>query len=120
LAVDLKGQAPSAAYRPELPETMGRKTVERTTVTIRTYADFSEIVQRTAGERRMTAASFGERFLTSCVERAHRDYIKSESKRLSEGERGIDPLATSQNCLYARLSDSCPYRPANLDPTGAS
>jgi hypothetical protein len=84
--VDLKGQAPSAAYRPESPETMGRKKGERRTVMIRTYEDFAELVLQAAGERRQIAAEFCDRFLTLCVKKAHRDYIKAEWRKLSEGE----------------------------------
>jgi hypothetical protein len=65
---------------------MGRKKGERRTVMIRTYKDFAELVLQAAGERRLTAAEFCDRFLTPCVEKAHRDYIKAESRKPSEGD----------------------------------
>jgi hypothetical protein len=44
------------------------------------------MVLQAAGEWRLTAAEFCDRFLIPCVEKAHREYIKAESKKLSEGE----------------------------------
>jgi hypothetical protein len=71
----------------ELPRTMGRKKGERKTVMVRTYEDFAEKVKQAAGERGMTAAEFCGIFLAPCVERAHRDYINAESKKLSGGSK---------------------------------
>jgi hypothetical protein len=71
---------------PEPTEAMGRKKGERKTVMIRTYEDFAEMVLQAAGERRLTAAEFCDRFLTPCVQKAHRDYIRAESRKLTEGE----------------------------------
>jgi hypothetical protein len=71
---------------------MSRKKRERKTGMIRVYEDFVEMVLQAAGERRLTVADFCDQFLTPCLERAHRDYIKSESKKLagggSQGESG--------------------------------
>jgi hypothetical protein len=66
---------------------MGRKKGERKTVMIRVYEDLAEKVKQASGERGITAAEFGERFLTPCAERAHRDYINAESKRLEGGKK---------------------------------
>jgi len=66
----------------ESPRTMGRKKGERRSVMIRAYEEFAEKVKQASGERGLTAADFCERFLTPCVEKAHRDYIKAESKKL--------------------------------------
>jgi hypothetical protein len=63
--------------------TMGRKKGERRTVMVRTYEEFAEKVKQAAGERGMTAAEFCEVFLTPCADKAHRDYIRAESKKLS-------------------------------------
>jgi hypothetical protein len=52
---------------------------------VRTYEDFAEKVKQAAGERGLTAAEFCDRFLTPCAERAHRDYIRAESKKLEGG-----------------------------------
>jgi hypothetical protein len=54
---------------------------------IAVYEDFAEKVKQASGERGITAAEFGERFLTPCAERAHRDYINAESKRLEGGKK---------------------------------
>lgn len=70
----------------EVPRTMGRKKIERRTVMIRVYEEFAEKVKRASGERGMSAADLCEQLLTPCVERAHREYIKTESKKLSGGE----------------------------------
>jgi len=67
----------------EAPRTMGRKKGERKTVMVRTYEGFAEKVKQAAGERGMTAAEFCDAHLSPCVERAHRDYIRAESKKLS-------------------------------------
>jgi hypothetical protein len=62
---------------------MGRKKGERKTVMVRIYERFAEQVKQAAGERGMTAADYCEVFLTPCVDKAHRDYIKAESKKLA-------------------------------------
>jgi hypothetical protein len=71
----------------ETPRTMGRKKGERKTVMVRAYDDFAERVKQAAGERGMTAAEFCDQFLIPCVDKAHRDYITAESRKL-KGERG--------------------------------
>lgn len=70
----------------EAPRAMGRKKGERKTVMIRAYEDFAEQVKRAAGERGLTAADFCERFLTPCVDKAHREYITAEAKKLAGGK----------------------------------
>jgi hypothetical protein len=70
----------------ESPRTMGRKKSEQRTVMIRTTEGFAEMVKKAAGERGLTIAEFCDKFLTPCADRAHRDYIKAEAKRLSGGE----------------------------------
>lgn len=65
---------------------MGRKKGERRTVMVRTYEDFAEKVKQASGERALTAAEFCDRFLLPCVEKAHREYIKNESRKLAEEE----------------------------------
>ena len=71
----------------EKPRTMGRKKGERKSVMIRAYEDFAERVKQASGERGLTAADFCEQFLTPCVDKAHRDYIKAESKKLGGGDQ---------------------------------
>jgi hypothetical protein len=61
---------------------MGRKKGSRKTVMLRVYEENAELILQFAGERRMTAADFLEKFLLPCGEKAHRDYIVSESKKL--------------------------------------
>lgn len=70
----------------ERPETMGRKKGEQQTVMVRAYKAFAEKVRQAAGERGMTSADFLDRFASACVEKAHRDYIKAESKKLGGEE----------------------------------
>ena len=70
----------------ESVHTMGRKKGERKTVMVRTYEGFADRVKKAAGERGLTAAEFCDRFLLPCVDRAHRDYIRSESKKLAGDE----------------------------------
>jgi hypothetical protein len=69
------------------PRGMGRKKRERKTGMIRVYDDFVAMVLQAAGERRLTAADFADQFLKPCLEKAHRDYIRVEAKRLG-GEHG--------------------------------
>lgn len=71
---------------PERARTMGRKKGERKTVMVRAYEEFAEKVRQASAERGLTAAEFCERFLTPCVDKAHRDYIRAESKKLAGGE----------------------------------
>ena len=68
----------------ELQPTMGRKKSERNTTMVRTYVEFADTLRQAAGERNLSAAEFCEQFLQPCVEKAHRDYIKAESKRLTD------------------------------------
>jgi hypothetical protein len=68
----------------ETARTMGRKKGERKTVMVRTYDEFAERVKQAAGERGLTAADFCDRFLTPCVERAHREYIRAEAMKLAD------------------------------------
>jgi hypothetical protein len=70
----------------ETPPGMGRKKGERKTVMLRAYEDFVEKVKQASGERGLTSADFLDRFLTPCVEKAHRDYIKAEAKKLGGGD----------------------------------
>ncbi len=70
----------------ENPRKMGRKKGTRKTVMVRAYEEFADLVNQAAGERRMTAADFCEKFLAPCAEKAHRDYIKAESKKLAGDE----------------------------------
>jgi hypothetical protein len=72
----------------ESPPTMGRKKGERKTVMIRVYEEFAETVKQASGERGLTAAEFSEVFLAPCVDKAHRDYINAESKKLARGPGG--------------------------------
>lgn len=65
------------------PRTMGRKKGERKTVMVRAYEEFADRVKQASGERGLTAAEFCDEFLTPCVDKAHRDYIKAEAKRLA-------------------------------------
>jgi hypothetical protein len=65
---------------------MGRKKGERRTTLVRVYEEFAEKLTQAAGERRLSVAEFTEKFTTSCVDKAHRDYIRAESKRISGGE----------------------------------
>lgn len=69
----------------EKTATMGRKKSDRKTVMLRAYEDFVERVNQAAGERRMTSADFLDSFVSPCVDKAHRDYIKAESKKLAKG-----------------------------------
>jgi hypothetical protein len=62
---------------------MARKKLEAKTVMVRTYEAFAEKVKQASGERKMSAAEFCEQFLTTCVDKAHRDYIQREAKRLA-------------------------------------
>lgn len=55
----------------------------RKTVMVRVYEDTANAITQAAGERRMTAADFCETFLSPCVEKAHREYIRAESEKLS-------------------------------------
>ena len=64
---------------------MGRKKGERKTVMVRAYDKFAEKVKQASGERGLTAADFCDQFLTPCVEKAHRDYISREAKKLAGG-----------------------------------
>jgi hypothetical protein len=73
---------------PEPTETMGRKKGERKSGMMRVYVEFLELVSQAAAERRITVAEFSERFLTPCADKAHRDYIKSEHKKLAGGGPG--------------------------------
>jgi hypothetical protein len=73
---------------PEPSETMGRKKGERKSAMVRVYVEFHAALQQAAAERQITVAEFAEQFLTPCLERAHRDHIKSEYKRLSGGSHG--------------------------------
>ena len=73
--------------RPEKSAAMGRKKGERKTVMVRAYDTFVEKVKQAAGERGLTAAEFCEQLLMPCVEKAHRDYIKAEARRLGGGEK---------------------------------
>jgi hypothetical protein len=67
----------------EVPRKMGRKKGERQSTMVRVYKEFADKVKRASGERGMTAAEFCEQFLTPCAEKAHRDYIKAETKRIA-------------------------------------
>jgi hypothetical protein len=67
---------------PEKTRTMGRKKGERKTVMVRAYDDFAEQAKQAAAERGLTVAEFLNRFVIPCVEKAHRDYIQAEAKRL--------------------------------------
>jgi len=66
---------------------MGRKKLERRTVMVRVYEEFAERVKQASGERGLTAAEFCEGFLSTCLDKAHRDYIRAESKKLGGGEK---------------------------------
>lgn len=68
---------------PESAQTMGRKKAEKKTTMLRVYEDFAEKVRQASGERGLTAADFCERFQTPCVEKAHREYIRNEAKKLA-------------------------------------
>jgi hypothetical protein len=71
----------------EKPRKMGRKKGERDTGMMRVYDEFTEKVKQASGERGLTAADFCEQFLTPCLDKAHRDYITAEAKRLERGEK---------------------------------
>lgn len=68
------------------PETV--ETVRPRLVAFSVSLDFAEKLKQAAGERGMTAADFCDRFLSPCVEKAHRDYIKAESKKLAGDDKG--------------------------------
>jgi hypothetical protein len=68
--------------RPETIPGMARKKPEKKTVMVRLFQDFAEKVRQASGERGMSAAEFCEKFLSPCLEKAHRDYIKAEARRL--------------------------------------
>jgi hypothetical protein len=70
----------------EAPGKMGRKKGERKTVMIRIYDADAQTVNQAASERRMTVADFFGKHLVPCADKAHRDYIKAESKKL-EGDK---------------------------------
>ncbi len=71
----------------ENPPKMGRKKGERKTVLIRVYEDSAETINQAASERRLTVADFLESHAMSCIEKAHRDYIRAEAKKLDGGEK---------------------------------
>lgn len=78
----MNATAPTEATR-----AMGRKKAsDKKTVMIRVYEDFAETLTQAAGERRLTVAEFTAKFTSPCVEKAHRDYIAAESKRLAGGK----------------------------------
>lgn len=77
----------STATLPDQVDPMARKKDERKTVMVRTYDDFAEKVKRGAGERGISAAEFCDRFLVPCVDRAHKEYITREAKKIA-GEEG--------------------------------
>ena len=66
---------------------MGRKKGEKETVLMRVYKNEADEINQAASERRLTVADFVAGHLKSCVEKAHRDYIKAESKRLEGREK---------------------------------
>jgi len=65
---------------------MASKKADRKTVMVRAYEAFAEKVKQASSERGMTAAEFCESYLTPCVDKAHRDYIQAEVKRLAGGK----------------------------------
>ena len=65
---------------------MGRKKGTRATTLIRSYVEFAGQITQASAERGITVAEFCDRFLTTHVEAAHRDYIATESKRLESPE----------------------------------
>jgi hypothetical protein len=67
-----------------IPNKMGRKKGERKTILIRVYMEDGERINQAASERRMTVADFFERFLIPCTDKAHREYIRDEAKRLED------------------------------------
>ena len=71
----------------EMPPKMGRKKGTRKTVMVRVYEETADLINQAAGERRLTAADFCEQYVIPCADKAHRDYIASESKRL--GGKGV-------------------------------
>jgi hypothetical protein len=71
----------------ESPSEMGRKKSERKTVMIRAFEEFAEKVKQASAERGLSAAEFFEAILTPCVDKAHRDYIDAESRRLKGGDK---------------------------------
>lgn len=65
---------------------MGRKKGEQETTLMRANRDFVELVKRASGERNMTVAEFCHRFLLPCAEKAHRDWLHAELKRMEDGD----------------------------------
>jgi hypothetical protein len=78
--------------RPESTRTMGRKKGTRKTVMLRVYEETAETVLQFAAERRLTAADFVEAYMLPCGEKAHRDYIEAESRKLQKGGPGKDAV----------------------------
>jgi hypothetical protein len=75
----LKGQKSNA---------VGRKKSERKTTLTRLYETSAQKMKHAASERQLTVAEFFERLVEPCVEKAHRDYIKAESKKIAgDGEK---------------------------------
>lgn len=64
---------------------VGRKKSDRKTSLTRLYDSSSKKLKHAAAERQLTVAEFFEAFVEPCVEKAHRDYIKAESKKI-EGQ----------------------------------
>jgi hypothetical protein len=65
---------------------MASKKADRKTVMVRAFEEFAEKLKQASGERGLTAAEFCEVHLTPCVDKAHRDYIQAEAKRLAGGK----------------------------------
>lgn len=64
---------------------MGRKKADRETKLIRVYGEFAQRVNLAATVRGMTVADFCETFLGPSLERAHREFIEAEAKKLDKG-----------------------------------
>lgn len=72
-------------------DTMGRKKSEGDLAPkgtmMRVSEAFAEKIKRASGERGLTATEFCDQFLTPCTDKAHREYIQAEAKRLAGGDK---------------------------------
>lgn len=70
-------------------DTMGRKKSEGDPAPkgtmMRVSESFAEKIKRASGERGLSATEFCDEFLTSCIDKAHKEYIQQEAKRLAGG-----------------------------------
>jgi uncharacterized protein (DUF1778 family) len=71
----------------ETSQKMGRKKGERKSVLIRVYEESAEAINQAASERRMTVADFVESKMLPCAEKAHREHIEEEYRKLGKEKK---------------------------------